>query len=190
MDAPTPDDAGFHRWLAVRAPALRRRAYLLAGSWHAADDLLQDTLVAAYANWPRIARTRDIDSYLNRVLVNKFIDGRRRPWRREHPVDDLPDGTDRSAADALDAVERSDSALAQALARLPSLQRAVVVLRFDHDLSIEQIADVLNISSGTVKSRLSRATATLRERLEARPPATVTSVPNPDDESNDTEELR
>ena len=71
LDEPTADEAGFRRWVAVRSTRLRRKAYLLSGSWHTADDLVQDTLIAVYAGWPRIAKTRNIDAYVNPILVNR-----------------------------------------------------------------------------------------------------------------------
>ena len=164
-DGPTPDEAGFRQWVAFRSAALRRKAYLLSGNWHSADDLVQDTLIAVYASWPRVARTRNIDAYVNRILVNKYIDERRRPWRRERPVTEVPDTTDAGAATAFDLAEDRDSPLARALAALPISQRSVLVLRYTDDLSVEEIASLLDLPSGTVKSRLSRGTEALRREL-------------------------
>ena len=82
-DGPVPDDAGFREWMLVRASALRRKAFLLCGDWSAADDLVQDVLVAMYPRWSRIVRGGHVDAYANRVLVGKHVDARRRPWRRE-----------------------------------------------------------------------------------------------------------
>jgi RNA polymerase sigma-70 factor (sigma-E family) len=170
LDGPTADEAGFRQWVAVRSSTLRRKAYLLSGSWHTADDLVQDTLIAVYAGWPRIAKARNIDAYVNRILVNKYVDDRRRPWRRERPVTDLPESTDAGAATAFDEVEGLDSPLGRALAALPVGQRAVLVLRYTDDLSVEEIAHLLDLPSGTVKSRLSRGTEALRRELDQRHP--------------------
>ena len=169
-DGPTPDDAGFRQWVAVRSTVLRRKAFLLSGSWHTADDLVQDTLIAVYAGWPRIAKARNIDAYVNRILVNKYVDDRRRPWRRERPVTDVPDSTDTGAATAFDAIEGHDSPLGRALATLPVSQRAVLVLRYTDDLTVDEIAQLLDLPSGTVKSRLSRGTEAVRRELEGRNP--------------------
>jgi RNA polymerase sigma-70 factor (sigma-E family) len=163
---PTPDEAGFRSWLALRAPTLRRKAVMLCGDWHRADDLVQDTLVAMYAGWPRIARGSNVDAYANRVLVSRFIDDRRRPWRRERSVETVPDAEDAGASRAFDDVEGPDALLAAALAALPVGQRAVVVLRFTDDLTVDEIAHVMDLPAGTVKSRLSRGTESLRARLE------------------------
>jgi RNA polymerase sigma-70 factor (sigma-E family) len=167
-EGPTPDEAGFRHWVAVRSTPLRRKAYLLSGSWHTADDLVQDTLIAVYAGWPRIAKARNIDAYVNRILVNKYVDDRRRPWRRERPVTDVPDTTDTGAATAFDTIEGHDSPLGRALATLPVSQRAVLMLRYTDDLTVEEIASLLDLPSGTVKSRLSRGTEAIRRELEGR----------------------
>jgi RNA polymerase sigma-70 factor (sigma-E family) len=162
---PTPDEAGFRQWMAVRSPTLRRKAYLLAGDWHTADDLVQDTLIALYASWPRIARGSNVDAYANRVLVHKFIDARRRPWRRERSTDVVPDRADVAAGRAFDEIDGRDALLTAALAALPAGQRAVVVLRYTDDLTVDEIAVVMDLASGTVKSRLSRGSAAIRTYL-------------------------
>jgi RNA polymerase sigma-70 factor (sigma-E family) len=163
---PTPDDAGFRAWMVLRSSALRRKAYLLCGDWHAADDLVQEALVAMYPKWSRIARGSSVDAYANRVLIGKHIDAQRRPWRRERPVDAVPERVDSTAERDLAAVDDIDGPLAAALATLPAAQRAVVVLRFTDDLSVEEIAHTLDVPAGTVKSRLARGTDALRTHLE------------------------
>ena len=164
---PAPDDAGFREWMIVRASSLRRKAFLLCGDWAAADDLVQDVLVAMYPRWSRIVRGGHVDAYANRVLFGKHVDARRRPWRRERSFDTVPDSVDPTSEGAIAAVEERDGPLVAALAALPAGQRAVVVLRFTDDLSVEGIAQVLGIPAGTVKSRLSRGIETLRAHLDA-----------------------
>ena len=178
-DDPTPDESGFRIWAASRMTSLRRRAYLLSGDWHSADDLVQDSLASMYKAWPRIARGSNVDAYAARVLLHKFLDERRRPWRRESPVEALPDRIDDSSARAFASVDGRDDVLIRALRALPAGQRAVVVLRYSDDLSLEQISQVLGLRIGTVKSRLSRATEALRRDLSettATRPVTVPST--------------
>ena len=184
---PTPDEPGFRAWTAVRLPALRRKAALLCGDWHRADDLVQDTLIAVYAGWPRIARGSNVDAYANRVLVSKFIDEKRRPWRREHTVDAVPDTADPRSTRAFEDVDGPDALLAAALAELPAGQRAVVVLRFTDDLSVDEIARAMNLPSGTVKSRLSRGTESVRAHLEraGHPRTLARSAVSPTSENED-----
>ena len=164
-EGPLADEDGFREWMLVRASGLRRKAFLLCGDWAAADDLVQEVLVAMYPRWSRIVRGGQVDAYANRVLVGKHVDARRRPWRRERPVDLLPDRMDVTSARASAEVEDRNGPLTTALAALPAGQRAVLVLRFTDDLSVEEIAKVMGIPAGTVKSRLSRGTETLRAHL-------------------------
>ncbi|MGD9525546.1 MAG: RNA polymerase sigma factor [Dehalococcoidia bacterium] len=163
---PSPDEAGFREWVSLRAPGLRRRAYLLCGDWHAADDLVQDALISLYTTWPRVARGNNVDAYASRVLVHKLIDEKRRPWRQQHVTEAVPERTDPKAREAFESVERRDGPLAAALATLPGQQRAVLVLRYIDDLAVDDIARVLDLPAGTVKSRLSRGIDALRIQLE------------------------
>lgn len=164
---PAPDDAGFREWMIVRSSTLRRKAFLLCGDWSSADDLVQDVMVAMYPRWSRIVRGGHVDAYANRVLVGKLVDARRRPWRRERFFSSVPDSIDFTSERAIDAVDERDGPLVSALAALPAGQRAVLVLRFTDDLTVEGIADVMGIPAGTVKSRLSRGTEAVRAHLDA-----------------------
>jgi RNA polymerase sigma-70 factor (sigma-E family) len=150
--------------MAVRAPGLRRKAYLLCGDWHAADDLAQEVLVTVYSRWSRVA-TGNVDAYANRVLFGKHVDALRRPWRRERSVAEHPDAVDSTAQQAFDVVDSRDAVLLGALRALTEDQRAVVVLRFVDDLTIDEIGHALDVPAGTVKSRLARALDTLRAVL-------------------------
>ena len=103
-----------------------RLAVLLTGDWHAAEDLVQASLVKLYQAWPRLETDADPDAYLRRIIVNTHRSWWRARWRREKPVAALPDGAYEDMADthALGALVR------QALATLPRQQRAVLVLRY------------------------------------------------------------
>jgi RNA polymerase sigma-70 factor (sigma-E family) len=172
------EEAQFSVYVTDRRDRVRRTAYLICGDWHRADDLVQDSLVAMYAVWPRVARGDNIDAYASRVLLHKHIDERRRPWRREHSVDPVPDGVDQRARRGFDEVDDRDDVLVSALAALPAVQRSVLVLRFTDDLALDEIARVLELPLGTVKSRLSRASDALRVELARRghPRATVSTA--------------
>jgi len=93
------------------------------------------------------------------VLVNLYLDHRRRPSRRERPADVLPD----EAAPTADPGTRE--VLLGALRQVPPGQRAVLVLRFFEDFSVEQTAEALRTSSGNVKSQTSRGLVALRQAL-------------------------
>jgi RNA polymerase sigma-70 factor (sigma-E family) len=147
----------FEAFVAGRGAALQRTAYLLTGDWALAEDLLQTSLARAYPRWNRIVRD-DAEAYVRKVIVNTWSSWWRRKWRGETPTDELPE---RAADDAYDDADRRD-ALRLALSRLPVKQRAVVVLRFHEDLSEAQVAALLGVSVGTVKSQASKALTKLR----------------------------
>jgi RNA polymerase sigma-70 factor (sigma-E family) len=150
------DEDAFRAFAFSRRPALRRTAYLLCGDWHQADDLVQTTLVKLYVAWGRVRSGDEPDAYTRRILTRCFLDERRRPWRREAPVERLDDrpATSPPSDDVLD--------LRAALAGLPRRQRATIVLRYWSDATVSETADALGCSEGTVKSQSARAIDTLR----------------------------
>jgi RNA polymerase sigma-70 factor (sigma-E family) len=154
-------DEEFLGWAQSHRPRLRQAAFLLCGDWFLADDLVQDSLVRIFDAWPRIGGGTDLTRYSRRVLVNLYLDHRRRPSRRERPSDRLPETPSPPPGDATDYREQ----LLGALRQVPPGQRAILVLRFFDDLSVEQTAEALGTSSGNVKSQTSRGLATLRHAL-------------------------
>lgn len=149
---------GFAEFVAARGQALHRTAFLLTSDWALAEDLVQTALARAYPRWNRI-QADDPEAYLRRVLVNTWSSWWRRRWRGEVPTEALPES---AGPDAFASADRKD-ALRVALSRLPKRQRAIVVLRYHEDMSEAQVADLLGISAGTVKSQASRALAKLRD---------------------------
>ncbi|WP_433209782.1 SigE family RNA polymerase sigma factor [Dactylosporangium sp. CS-047395] len=153
----------FHEFVRSRLPSLRRAAYLLCGDWTRGDDIVQRALTEVYLHWRRVRRAENVDGYVRRVLVHRFVDERRRGWAaRVSLVDRVPDRPQEDAAlqgvpDGLD--------LHGALARLPRRQRAVLVLRFYYDMSVDDTAATLGCAPGTVKSQTSDALATMRRLL-------------------------
>jgi RNA polymerase sigma-70 factor (sigma-E family) len=158
-NVPPTTDEGFVQWAAVRRGRLRRTAYLMCGDWAAADDLVQDALLRVYLKWRRIAGGNP-DAYPRRALTSAFVDDRRRPWRRERPTETLPEAAVGGAE-----VRIQETPMAAALRQVPPGQRAVLVLRYWEDLSLEQTADALDCSVGNVKAQASRGLVRLRELL-------------------------
>jgi len=153
-------DADFTEYVGERSAALRRYAYLLTGDLASADDLLQDALVKVYRRWPPVTGP-GTDAYVRTVIARTHISVWRRVGRREVPVAELPEfpGTDAMAGVA----DRDE--VWRLLRDLGPRQRTVVVLRFWSDLPEAEIANILGISTGTVKSQLSRALGHLRTAL-------------------------
>ncbi len=155
-------DGAFEEFAATRWRQLMRAAWLLTGDWAAAEDLAQTTLTRAWTSWARVSAADEPDAYVRRMLMNEYLGQRRRRWRGEIPTDiraaQLPEP---SVTDPTDAAGRRMELVA-ALAELPPLQRATVVLRYFADLSIEQTAQALGCSAGNVKSQTARALRKLR----------------------------
>jgi len=148
-------DEEFTQFVVARGPALRRTAYLMTGHWADAEDLTQTAFSRLYLAWPRV-RVDGAEGYARMILARSLVDARRRFWHRERPTSALPEqpGPTDLAEDRLD--------LRRALALLPTSQRVVLVLRFWDDLTVQEVADVLRLSPGTVKSRTSRGLNAMR----------------------------
>lgn len=146
----------FDEFVVGSSTRLLRSAYLMTGDRHAAEDLVQEVLSRVYVAWPRID---DPTAYVRRALMhsatNRWRKAARRPEVPLEPKHDLPG---RGFED-----ERVD--LMAALRQLPAGQRAVIVLRFLDDASVEDTARALGCSTGTVKSQTARALPRLRSLL-------------------------
>ena len=154
-------DGEFSEYFAARAHALRNTAHLLCGDWHRAEDITQLAMLRLYVAWPRLARRDALDAYARRVVVRTFLaENRRSRWRREQLTDAPPDTAATASGDSAERL-----LLLRALSSVPPKQRAVLVLRYWNDLSVEEVAAALRCSTGTVKSQAARALATLRQRL-------------------------
>ena len=145
----------FCDWAASRQDRLLRAAYLMTGDRQLAEDLVQEAFIKVAMRWKKIGRENP-DGYVRRVLYHDSVSWWRR--RREVPVERMADGAVPADPDAVDRV----LVVRTALASLTAKQRAVVVLRYFDDLSEREVADVLNVSVGTVKSQTSAALARLR----------------------------
>lgn len=129
---------------------------LLGCSRPEAEDAVQTALVKCLVHWRRVANAENPHAYVYRILVNTLNSSRRRRWRGEVPHDQLPEPDVTAVPDQAAQFEDAD-VVRRALARLTRDQRDAVVLRYYSGLTEAQMADALNVASGTVKSRLSRA---------------------------------
>ncbi|TDD58589.1 SigE family RNA polymerase sigma factor [Kribbella antibiotica] len=155
-------DEAFQAYFAARSDAMRGTAYLLCGDWHRAEDLVQQTFTKIYLAWRRIQRHEVMDSYTRQTLIRTFLSERRRGWFRNESVG--APVTERAAPSVGLADDRL--VLLEALAKVPPRQRAVLVLRYWEDQSVEQTAELLDCSAGNVKSQAARGLTTLRGLLE------------------------
>jgi len=153
-------DERFAAYVKERGDHHLRVAVLLTGDWHAAEDLVQASLVKLYRAWPRLDTAADPDAYLRRIMINTHRSWWRARWRREAPTTALAESVpDEDMADrqALGALVR------QALTTLPRRQRAVLVLRYCEDLPETEVAELLGCSAGAVKTHAHRGLRALRE---------------------------
>jgi RNA polymerase sigma-70 factor (sigma-E family) len=161
------DDA-FRGFVLARQHALLRTAFLLTGDQGLAEDLVQTALEKTVRRWSRGGQPASLEAYVRRVMYREQVTRWRRRRLVEVPAAVLPEW--RLDARDDDAVE-DQVVLQRALQEIGRRQRAVLVLRYFEDLSEQQVADVLGISVGTVKSQAHRGLARLREGFGDLEPA-------------------
>jgi len=159
-------------WVESAWPRLFRTAYALTGDVHLAEELLQEALVKLFVAWHRVSGADAPDAYARRVMVNLATSRWRA--RRRRPEVLAPDVGAAISVRGFEGELTEADALWRVICGLPPRQRAVVVLRYYEDLSEQQIAAVMAVSPGTVKSLASAAMSKLRsaytdEELGARP---------------------
>jgi RNA polymerase sigma-70 factor (sigma-E family) len=151
-------ESDFDTFVRLRGRSLLQAAWLLAGDWGSAQDLVQSALERVWPRWASLAGRDYAEAYVRRVIMTSFLRDRTRKWSAEVPSASPPDMPD---PDASDGTEYRAS-LRAALLKLPPRQRAVVVWRYFADLTEAQTAHAMGCRVGTVKSYNARALATLR----------------------------
>ncbi len=153
-------DADFTAYVQERRASLYATAYHLTGDRHEAEDLLQTALFSTYRAWDRISDKAAVGGYLRRTMTNLHISAWRRRKLNEYPTEELPETV--GETDAMRGTELR-AVLWQALAKLPEPQRTMLVLRYYEGRTDPEIAKILGISVGTVKSSIWRSLRRLRE---------------------------
>ena len=150
----------FEAFVSESGDVLLRTATLLTSDRHAAEDVYQETLHRLFMRWPRVDNP---EGFCRQVMHNLVIDLARARQRRPRELElrDTYDGRDPRSGDPASAAELRPTVLA-ALDTLTVHQRAIVVLRYFEDRSQDEVAELLGVSPGTVKSTASRAVAQLR----------------------------
>lgn len=176
----TEDDVDlFARLLAAHQEKLYRVAYRMAGHHEDAQDLLQDALLEAYRSFKKFQRGTYFDKWLYRIMTNTFIDRQRHKKRvgridsldtpsegaddGEASVREIPDWTGEPSRRVLH--DEFGEPVQIALNRLKPDFRMVLILSDVEEFSYEEIAEMLNIPIGTVRSRLHRARDMMRQTL-------------------------
>ncbi|GAA2036199.1 hypothetical protein GCM10009839_41340 [Catenulispora yoronensis] len=146
----------------ARGAHLLRTAYLLTGDWHLAEDLVQETLGKMFVAWRGAGAIDNPAGYVQTVLVRTYLSYRRKRSSGELPQAEIPEAAARESDVAL------RMSLMDGLARLDSRDRAVIVLRYWEDRSVDETADALGLSAAAVRNQSSRALARLRAVLGPR----------------------
>jgi RNA polymerase sigma-70 factor (sigma-E family) len=154
------EEPGFQEFYAEQYGRLHRLAYWLTGDWAQAEELAQEALVRTWWRWPVVRRLDRPGDYARKVLVN-----RHRSLRRRALVEARYAARLQAEMTAPFDGHEDAAVLAAALRRLTPRQRAVVVLRYQEDLSVTEVARLLRTTVGAVKSATNRALARLRSQL-------------------------
>jgi RNA polymerase sigma-70 factor (sigma-E family) len=158
---PAPSvEEDFTAYVRERRASLYATAYHLTGDRYEAEDLLQSALFSTYRAWDRITDKAAVGGYMRRTMTNLHISAWRRRKVNEYPTEEMPETV--GDTDAMGGTELR-AVLWQALAKLPENQRTMLVLRYYEGRTDPEIADVMGISVGTVKSSIWRALRRLRE---------------------------
>lgn len=155
----------FAQYAQARMSWLRGLAYVLCQDWDRADDLAQASLVRVYAYWKQASTARSLDGYVRAILVREYLRDKGSSWSRRVVLTREPADLATSGG-----AEHVDLDLRGALSRLPPGQRAVLVLRYYCDQSVDQVAHTLGCSPGTVKSQSAKGLRALRRWLGPHEP--------------------
>jgi RNA polymerase sigma-70 factor (sigma-E family) len=160
----------FDAFVRATGPSLARLATLLSGNPHTAEDLVQSSLLQAHRSWNRVRAVEHPEAYVRQILVREYLTWRRRKSTGEMVTD--PDAVSardrRRGPDPASEVTEAD-AMWRRLQQLPRKQRAVLVMRYYLDLPDHEIAALLQSSTSTVRSHISRGLQTLRVQSTAMP---------------------
>jgi RNA polymerase sigma-70 factor (sigma-E family) len=155
----TATEDAFAGFVRHRQVELVRLGWALTGDRQLGEDLAQTALQRLWPRWDHVSAGGEPYAYVQRIMVNLWSSWRGRRWRQmERTVETPPERRAEEETDRLDANDEVD----RWLAILPSRQRAVITLRFLLDLSVEDTAQRLGCSAGTVKSQTAKALGHLR----------------------------
>ena len=164
------DQVEFTLWLREKQSAFLRAARVICFDTQNAEDVLQEALADVYKRWSKIREHENPDAYLMRVMVSKHADMRRKWLRKQEEREtswDLAENI-RDISDQTDDV--TQRLLVQAaLKSLSAVQRAVLVLIYEHGMVLREVADVLQIPMGTAASHLARGKAAVAAYVELVP---------------------
>jgi RNA polymerase sigma-70 factor (sigma-E family) len=149
----------FAEFATALTPRMFRKALLLCGEWHLAEDLVQTTWTNLYRSWRKVDRADNPAAYALAALTKTFLSHKRSRSSSERPQLVVID----QAQSDPDLATRM--AVLDALSKLGTLDRTIIVLRYWEDQSVEQTAAAVGLNPGAVKTRSHRALTVLRKQL-------------------------
>jgi len=160
----------FTLWLTQRQSMLIRAARTICFDTQNAEDVLQEALMDVFERWDKVSKHENPEAYVIRVMVSKHIDMRRKWARRRDEKEvsfDLPE-------EVLQISDQSDDVLQRllvqsALKSLSGMQRAVLVLTYEYGFVLREVAEVLEIPTGTAASHLARGKAAVAAHIGLMP---------------------
>ena len=164
-----PGDEAFVEFVRAHSPSLLRTACLLTGDRARGEDLTQNALIRAYAQWSKVERADAPLAYVRRLLINCHLSWRRLLSSTERVVETVPDRDDGSD---LQSAQAATDEMRTALLQLSPRVRTAVVLRYFDDLSEAETARLMSCSTGTVNKYVGTGLATLRTLLPGGPQPT------------------
>lgn len=162
------DQRAFQQLVENYTDSTWRTAYVLLANHVLAEDVLQEAWIDVWRGLPGFQPNRPFRPWLLTIIANRCRMVMRRQKISTVPLEYLPNDGMISSSDPLKFVllQEADTELQEVLATLPDEQQRVLELRFFAELDIAEIALIIDIPLGTVKSRLHRALNTLRMRLQ------------------------
>ncbi len=160
----------FTLWLRENQKAFLKAAKVICFDTQNAEDVLQEALADVYRRWSKIRDHENPEAYLMRVMVSKHADMRRKWLRRQQEKETSWD----LAENIRDIVDQTDDVTQRllvqaALKTLSAAQRAVLVLVYEHGMVLREVAEVLQIPTGTAASHLARGKAAVAAYIELVP---------------------
>ena len=160
----------FTLWLRENQKAFLKAAKVICFDTQNAEDVLQEALADVYRRWNKIRDHENPEAYLMRVMVSKHADMRRKWLRRQQEKETSWD----LAENIRDIVDQTDDVTQRllvqaALKTLSAAQRAVLVLIYEHGMVLREVAEVLQIPTGTAASHLARGKAAVAAYIELVP---------------------
>ena len=164
------DQIEFTVWLRENQKAFLKAAKVICFDTQNAEDVLQEALADVYKRWKKIREHENPEAYLMRVLVSKHVDMRRK-WLRKQEEKETSWDLAENIRDIVDQTEDVTQRLLvqAALKSLSAIQRAVLVLMYEHGMVLREVSEVLQIPMGTAASHLARGKAAVAAYIELVP---------------------